>query len=75
MTRDVASMASEAVSTGRAAVDVPLVVGAESARDVELTKEEEDDACIMDSIIDDALITVEVAVVLTDGKLEGADPG
>jgi hypothetical protein len=73
--RDVTSMASEAVSEGRAAVGEPLDVGTGSAREVELTRGDEEDTCMTDSIIEDALAIVELVVVLADGKFEGAAPG
>lgn len=75
MMRDVTSTASEAVSEGRAAVGEPLDMGTGSAREVELTRGVEEDVCMTDSITEDALIIIELAVVLEDGKFEGAATG
>jgi len=73
--RDVTSMVSEAVSEGRIAVDDPLDTGAEIAREVELTRGVEDGACMTDSITEDRLVVIALAVVLPDGEPEGAAPG
>ena len=66
--RDVTSTASDAVSEGTAAVGEPDDMGSGSAREVELTRGVEDDACTTDSIMEGVLVITELAVVLATGK-------
>jgi hypothetical protein len=73
--RDVTSTASDVVSEGIAAVGEPDDMGSGSAREVELTRGVEDDACTTDSIMEGVLVITELAVVLATGKLEGAAAG
>jgi hypothetical protein len=73
--RDVTSTASDVVSEGIAAVGEPDDMGSGSAREAELTRGVEDDACTTDSITEGALVITELAVVLATGKLEGTAAG